>query len=609
MGQILPSEEVPRGVSVCVSYLAQMTHQPRVCRWLAKARQSVCVPGVTHQQPRYEKCNHRSQSCTEHVQDVPDAGPAEDTLEERHPVKEKRQESLMVFTSLLSSSSCVHVTGFHLEMEEMAEGYDRSNSQSRSPPASSSPLSSPGHYSIQTQLPVESPLRPPWVNDQQMEEEEKAGDHQIRTSELPSCCFYEELFCSSQTSVSLAGALINSSGPQSDVVKRGYLGKLDRNHRRYFVLRAGSHTGPSRLEWYKSQEKFTAMEKSSGKAALFGSNKQGRTGSSRKGHTVALYAKDQTMVLVAEDQQEQDGWYQAVKKLMEEEQTEEDHGGTFDEDDDGYCTLPPAAFFKEVSKRSRPKNRDKLVNVRHRVVVPASRNTDVDISPQSFLEPHKPDRMEPDSTLSLASRLSPSRSQQSPEPGPGSYMEMKMEHCSVADCRVEGWELGEEEEVLGYMMMSPQVSYSSPEHPIDDYVTMASPRKHQWPPYSPPSSSTETSFNSSTSDLCSPVHQPHWPVASEQQSKVEADQSQMSSCQPVDDAGQEQKSVQQRRHLGLAGATSPLSAIHGSDLMPPFVISGPSYTRPAYENRSRSAVSNGHAETADGNLVIFETAL
>lgn len=29
----------------------------------------------------------------------------------------------------------------------------------------------------------------------------------------------------------------------------------------------------------------------------------------------------------------------------------------------------------------------------------------------------------------------------------------------------------------------------------------------------------------------------------------------------------------------------------------------------AYDGRSRPDVSNGHAETADGNLVIFETAL
>lgn len=69
-----------------------------------------------------------------------------------------------------------------------------------------------------------------------------------------------------------------------------------------------------------------------------------RTGSSRKGHTVALYTKAQTMVLVMEDHQEQDEWYLAIRKLMEEERKDEEH----EDEDDGYCTLPPAAFFKEV---------------------------------------------------------------------------------------------------------------------------------------------------------------------------------------------------------------------------------------------------------------------
>lgn len=64
-----------------------------------------------------------------------------------------------------------------------------------------------------------------------------------------------------------------------------------------------------------------------------------RIAGSRKGHN----AKDQTMVLVAEDQWEQEEWYLAVKKLMEEEWKD-----AFEEEDDGYCTLPPAAFFKEV---------------------------------------------------------------------------------------------------------------------------------------------------------------------------------------------------------------------------------------------------------------------
>lgn len=72
-----------------------------------------------------------------------------------------------------------------------------------------------------------------------------------------------------------------------------------------------------------------------------------RIGSSRKGHTVALYDKAQTMVLVMEDQQQQEDWYGTIKKLMEEEQKEEEHAEGVDEDD-GYCTLPPGAFFKEV---------------------------------------------------------------------------------------------------------------------------------------------------------------------------------------------------------------------------------------------------------------------
>uniref|UniRef100_A0A672FN40 IRS-type PTB domain-containing protein n=1 Tax=Salarias fasciatus TaxID=181472 RepID=A0A672FN40_SALFA len=72
------------------------------------------------------------------------------------------------------------------------------------------------------------------------------------------------------------GSMAADSGcSQSDVVRRGYLGIQERSHRKYFVLRAGSHTGPSRLEWFKSQEKFSALEKSAGRAALFGSNKQG----------------------------------------------------------------------------------------------------------------------------------------------------------------------------------------------------------------------------------------------------------------------------------------------------------------------------------------------
>ncbi|KAF0038963.1 hypothetical protein F2P81_009447 [Scophthalmus maximus] len=175
--------------------------------------------------------------------------------------------------------------------------------------------------STQTRLPVESPMQPRRMNNCPMEQDEDSGDHQVVTqsSALPSSSFYEELFCTRQTPVPLAplaSALMPSSWPQSDVVRQGYLGKLERNHRRVIYLRCC--LGVS------------------------------RTGSSRRGHTVALYVKDQTIVMVVEDQQEQEEWYTAIKKLMEEERRDEEHGEGFDEDDDGYCTLPPAAFFKEV---------------------------------------------------------------------------------------------------------------------------------------------------------------------------------------------------------------------------------------------------------------------
>ncbi|XP_051798341.1 insulin receptor substrate 1-like [Acanthochromis polyacanthus] len=568
----------------------------------------------------------------------------------------------------------------------MAESDNKWASRSRSPPAPCSPLSSRRCSSVQTWLPVESPP----CSDGQTEQEEGSGECLTGTQAggRRSSRFYEELFCTSQTSIPLAGALMTSSRPQSDVVKQGYLGKLERSHRRYFVLRAGSHTGPSRLEWYKSQQKFTAVEKAVGKAVLFESSKQGviylrcclgvsRIGSSRKGHTVALYAKDQTMVLVMEDEQEQESWYVAMKKLMEEEQREEG----LDEEDDGYCTLPPAAFFKEVwpvtvkprglgssksltgesrlcltaaslilvrvsagsdlpsvtipllsvrrfghwdglfflelgrsapngpgeiwmeardegdlalaqhiheavreaigrlralpdftrsptsshcqpqtllaSKRCRPKYRDKPQSMRPPCpLVLLPRNPDIQTSPsQSHSRPCITDDPKLESYLSFTSHLSPFRAQQSCKSETGSYVEMRMDQHSVAAFGMQQWEPVKEEDGPGYMIMSPSVSHSS-SVVKDDYVTMASPQKHEQPAYDS-SSSLQTSFISSTSDSCSPPHPtrpqtnkhslPQWLLTSVQQSETDGDQSQVSigcSAPPQDDERQQQKSAQ-----------------------------------------------------------------
>lgn len=137
------------------------------------------------------------------------------------------------------------------------------------------------HWSEQRTLSVSSstqtwplPLQPPCRIDQPDQDSPICGDGMQPSP--PSPCF-EELFCFSHTSITLfplCGTLVTSARPRSDLVRKGYLGKQERNHRRYFVLRSGSHTGPSRLEWYKSREKF-ALTESAGRAALFGPNKQG----------------------------------------------------------------------------------------------------------------------------------------------------------------------------------------------------------------------------------------------------------------------------------------------------------------------------------------------
>ncbi|KAK7893297.1 hypothetical protein WMY93_022449 [Mugilogobius chulae] len=170
----------------------------------------------------------------------------------------------------------------------------------------------------------------------------------------------EELFCPALSSAALAPLVLRAySGPSDDVIKQGYLGKQEQKHTRYFVLRAGSHSGPSRIEWYKTQEGFTAVEKSASQKCLFGSHKQGviflrcclgvsLIKSCKKDYKVALYAKDQTLVFVGKDEQEQHEWYTAIKQLMEEEVKDADSEGFDDEEDAGYCTLPPASFYKQV---------------------------------------------------------------------------------------------------------------------------------------------------------------------------------------------------------------------------------------------------------------------
>ncbi|KAG9478479.1 hypothetical protein GDO78_013491, partial [Eleutherodactylus coqui] len=141
---------------------------------------------------------------------------------------------------------------------------------------------------------------------------------------------------------------------EEDVRKRGYLRKQKHGHKRYFVLRTHSHLGPARLEYYDNEKKFRSGQRPGGgtvgcppKRVIFLSQcfTVSRRADAKNKHLLALYTKDEYFAMVAESEQDQDSWYQALSELINEnkkscldpEELEENYGG-----------LRSGPVFKEV---------------------------------------------------------------------------------------------------------------------------------------------------------------------------------------------------------------------------------------------------------------------
>uniref|UniRef100_G3Q4B6 Guanylyl cyclase 2 n=1 Tax=Gasterosteus aculeatus TaxID=69293 RepID=G3Q4B6_GASAC len=141
-----------------------------------------------------------------------------------------------------------------------------------------------------------------------------------------------------------AASVASTSDAVDDVRKCGYLRKQKHGHKRFFVLRAASRLGPSRLEYYDSEKKFrsTLRRRVIYLYQCFTVNKRA---DSKNKHLIALYTKDEYFAIVAENEQEQEDWYVAVSELMSEGKK-----GHVDSDDldDGYGTVTPGTVFKEV---------------------------------------------------------------------------------------------------------------------------------------------------------------------------------------------------------------------------------------------------------------------
>ncbi|KAL8181099.1 UNVERIFIED_CONTAM: hypothetical protein K2H54_047400 [Gekko kuhli] len=161
------------------------------------------------------------------------------------------------------------------------------------------------------------------------------------------------------------GVTVTSLG--DDVRKCGYLRKQKHGHKRYFVLRAESHLGPARLEYYDSEKKFKSSLRAAGAGnvalccpppkrviPLYQCFTVSRRADAKHKHIIALYTKDEYFAMVAENEAEQEGWYQAISELMSQSkkgflEQEDQADQLLDDDDEHYGTaLRPGTVFKEV---------------------------------------------------------------------------------------------------------------------------------------------------------------------------------------------------------------------------------------------------------------------
>lgn len=147
---------------------------------------------------------------------------------------------------------------------------------------------------------------------------------------------------------------IPTSNPSANVKKCGYLKKQKHGHKRFFVLKEQSEGFPARLEYYESEKKWKNKSTAKRVIPLDSCLNINKRADAKHKYLIALYTKDEYFAVAAENEQEQESWYQVLTDLMTEGKVCDGSASNsasslvgFDEASYGVIT-PVSAAYKEV---------------------------------------------------------------------------------------------------------------------------------------------------------------------------------------------------------------------------------------------------------------------
>uniref|UniRef100_A0A8C6TIK9 Insulin receptor substrate 2b n=1 Tax=Neogobius melanostomus TaxID=47308 RepID=A0A8C6TIK9_9GOBI len=140
----------------------------------------------------------------------------------------------------------------------------------------------------------------------------------------------------------------------SNTKKCGFLKKQKHGHRRFFVLKEQSEGFPARLEYYESEKKWKNKSTAKRVIPLDSCLNINKRADAKHKYLIALYTKDEYFAVAAENEQEQESWYQVLTELMSEGKVYDSSASNsasslvgFDEASYGVIT-PVSAAYKEV---------------------------------------------------------------------------------------------------------------------------------------------------------------------------------------------------------------------------------------------------------------------